>query len=189
MAVPSTMLPLGTTAPPFALPDARGVLVRSDDLEGPALVVAFICNHCPFVRHLGPVLGTVARQLRDRGVVLVAITANDVSTHPEDGPEGMAATAAEFDWDFPYLHDESQDVAKAYRAACTPDLYVFDGDRRLVYRGQFDASRPSNDTPVTGTDLLRAVEAVLTGQPVPEDQMPSLGCSIKWKTGQEPDWA
>ncbi len=119
----------------------------------------------------------------------MGITANDVSTHPEDGPEGMLATAAEFDWDFPYLYDESQEVAKAYRAACTPDLYVFDGDRRLVYRGQFDSSRPSNDTPVTGADLLATVDAVLADRPVPEDQMPSLGCSIKWRAGQEPDWA
>jgi peroxiredoxin len=188
---PSTMLGLGTEAPDFRLPDttAGGKEVALDDFAAaPALLVVFICNHCPFVQHVAGELAALSRDLPAQGVPMVAISSNDVAAYPADSPEAMAAEAARQGWAFPYLYDESQAVAKAYRAACTPDFFLFDGDRRLVYRGQLDASRPGNGLPVTGGDLRAAVDAVLAGRPIPEDQRPSLGCNIKWKPGNEPDY-
>jgi peroxiredoxin len=188
---PSTMLSLGTQAPHFRLPDttAGGKEVALSDFEAaPALLVAFICNHCPFVQHVAGELAALSRDLPARGVAMVAISSNDVAAYPADSPEAMAEEAARQGWAFPYLYDESQEVAHAYRAACTPDLFLFDGDRRLVYRGQLDASRPGNGLPVTGADLRAAVDAVLAGRPIDEDQRPSLGCNIKWKPGNEPDY-
>jgi peroxiredoxin len=187
---PSTMLELGTPAPDFRLPDARGGTVAlADFADAKALLVAFICNHCPYVKHLKEGLARFARDYQDTGLALVAISANDVSSHPDDAPEKMAEDAKRFGYVFPYLYDESQEVAKTYRAACTPEFYLFDGERRLVYRGQFDASRPGNDVPVTGKDLRAAVDAVLAGRPVPAEQAPSIGCNIKWKPGNQPDYA
>jgi len=188
---PSTMLELGTPAPDFRLPDATsGRTVARDDLaDAPALLVAFLCNHCPYVKHIREGLARFARDTEGHGLAMVAVSANDVSTHPDDAPEKMAEEAKAQGYVFPYLYDESQEVAKAYRAACTPDFFLFDRDRRLVYRGQFDDSRPGNDEPVTGKDLRAAVDAVLAGEPVPTEQRPSLGCNIKWKAGQEPAWA
>ncbi len=186
---PSTMLELGTRAPGFSLPDVSGRTVSLDDFpDAPALVVMFICNHCPFVIHVRDELARFGRDYGPRGVAIVAISANDVEKHPDDAPAKMREEAERVGYPFPYLFDESQAVAKAYRAACTPDLYVFDGDRKLVYRGQLDASRPGNDEPVTGADLRAAVDAVLAGdRPAPE-QIPSIGCNIKWKPGNEPDY-
>lgn len=189
MAATSTMLPLGTEAPDFALPDLDGTIHRRDDFAGaPALVVAFICNHCPYVVHIRKEWAKVAQELQERGVAVVAIAANDVVAYPQDGPKGMAEEAREYGYTFPYLFDETQQVAQAYCAACTPDFYVFDRDRKLAYRGQFDDSRPRGGGPVTGADLQAAVDAVLAGQPAPEDQRPSMGCNIKWKPGNEPGY-
>jgi peroxiredoxin len=187
---PSTMLELGTPAPDFRLPDVHGDAVARDDFrDAPALVVAFLCNHCPYVQHIRAALARFARDYRGRGLAMVAINSNDARTHPDDSPAAMAKEVEEQGYVFPYLVDESQTAAKAYRAACTPDFYLFDRERRLVYRGQFDGSRPGNAVPVTGADLRAAVDAVLAGRPVPVDQKPSLGCSIKWKPGGEPDYA
>jgi peroxiredoxin len=186
------MLGLGTAAPDFRLPDttAGGKEVALADFEAaPALLVAFICNHCPFVQHVAGELAALSRDLPPKGVAMVAISSNDVAAYPADSPQAMAAEAARQGWAFPYLYDETQEVAQAYRAACTPDFFLFDGDRRLVYRGQLDASRPGNGLPVTGADLRAAVDAVLAGRPVAEDQRPSLGCNIKWKPGNEPEYA
>ncbi len=181
-AVPSTMLALGTPAPDFTLPDTDG---RSVALSGfrdvPALLVMFICPHCPYVRHVRVELGRIGRDYEARGVAVVGINSNDVVAFPDDSVEGMRAEAREAGYTFPYLVDEAQEVAKAYRAACTPDLFLFDGARRLVYRGQLDESRPGSAVPVTGRDLRAALEAVLAGRPVPAEQRPSLGCNIKWK--------
>ena len=186
---PSTMLPLGTRAPDFRLPDPRGEIVsRSDFAAAPGLLVMFICNHCPFVKHIRTDLARFAAEYMERGLAVVAISSNDVASYPDDGPAKMAEEAARFGYRFPYLYDETQDVAKAYRAACTPDFFLFDRDRKLVYRGQFDASRPGNGIPVTGADLRAASDAVLTGQPVPAEQRPSIGCNIKWKSGAQPDY-
>ena len=186
---PSTMLELGTPAPAFSLPDPDGKTVSLDDFaDAPALLVVFACNHCPFVQHVADGIATLGRDLSARGVAMVAIQSNDVAAYPDDRPERMAEQAQRWGWTFPYLHDETQDVAKAYRAACTPDFYLFDGDRRLVYRGQMDGSRPGNGVPVTGEDVRAAVDAVLAGRSVPEGQRPSLGCNIKWKPGNEPDY-
>jgi peroxiredoxin len=181
------MLPLGTRAPEFALPDTEGKTVRlADFADAPALVIAFICNHCPYVKHVRSTLRDVAEDLQSRGVAFVGISANDVTTHPDDSPEKMAEEKAGAGYTFPYLYDESQEVARAYQAACTPDFFVFDRDQALVYRGQLDDSRPGNDIPPTGKDLKAAVDAVLAGRPVPSDQKPSIGCNIKWKPGNEP---
>ncbi|GIU85297.1 MAG: thioredoxin family protein [Acidimicrobiales bacterium] len=189
VAVNSTMLPLGTQAPYFELPDPDGNTWTLDSFaDAPVLVVAFVCNHCPYVQHIAPRLGEVADELRAEGAALVAINSNDYASYPEDAPAKMREYAERWGWRFPYLIDEEQVVAKAYRAACTPDFFVFDSERRLAYRGQFDDSRPGNDVPVTGNDLAAAVRALLTGEPVPEDQKPSLGCNIKWKPGSEPEW-
>lgn len=187
---PSTMLDLGTKAPDFALPDTiSGRTVALADLpDAKALLVMFVCNHCPYVVHIREKLVEVAHEALDAGVAVVAISANYVGTHPQDGPEHMAALAQAEGWRFPYLYDEPQTTAKAYHAACTPDLYLFDASRELVYRGQFDDSRPSNGVPVTGTDLRRAITACLAGEPPLTAQRASLGCNIKWKPGNEPSY-
>lgn len=186
---PSTMTPLGTTAPDFALPDTEGRLVRRDDFaDAPALLVMFICNHCPFVVHVREGLAELGRELAGRDVAVVAINPNDVERYPADSPERMREFKAEAGLPFPYLYDATQEVALAYRAACTPDFFLFDGDRKLAYRGQMDRARPGNGEPNDGADLRRAVDAVLRGEAVPGEQWPSLGCNIKWKPGHEPDY-
>lgn len=176
------MLALGTPAPTFTLREpATGATVGLDDLAGPALVVTFICNHCPYVRHVAAGLAALGRDLAVQGVAMVGISSNDVESYPQDGPEQMALEATRHGWTFRYLYDETQDVARAFSAACTPDTFVFDGQRRLVYRGQFDDSRPGNGLPVTAADVRAAVDAVLAGQSVNPDQRPSIGCGIKWR--------
>jgi peroxiredoxin len=186
-ATPSTMLALGTSAPHFRLPDPTGRLVSRDDFAAaPALLVMFISNHCPYVRHVVAEIARLAAEYQARGVGVVAIGSNDVTRYPDDAPEAMARFAAVHGFTFPYVHDETQSVARAYEAACTPDFFLFDAERRLVYRGQLDGARPSNDVPVDGRDLRAAIEALLAGRPVPADQRPSLGCNIKWKPGNEP---
>jgi len=188
-ATPSTMLPLGTVAPGFNLPNSTGGLVSRDDFAAsPALLVMFLCNHCPYVKHVAQEVVRVSKEYQARGVAIVAISSNDVAQYPEDGPAQMAEMAATLGATFPYLYDETQQVAAAYHAACTPDFFLFGADRTLVYRGQFDGARPANDVPVNGHDLRAALDAVLAGTPVPEPQLPSLGCSIKWKPGNEPDY-
>lgn len=186
---PSTMMPLGTAAPDFSLPDTEGKTVALGDFkDAPALLVMFICNHCPFVKHIRTGLARVAKEYQAKGVAIVGINSNDVENFPQDSPEMMAREVNEAGYTFPYLYDESQEVAKSYRAACTPDFFLFDRERKLVYRGQLDASRPSNNIPVTGEDLGAAMDAVLEGRPVSQDQKPSIGCNIKWKAGNEPDY-
>ena len=185
------MLPLGTTVPSFALPDLDGRLVSPDDFrDAPALLVAFICRHCPFVTHIRQGFAAFAREYQARGLAIVAINSNDVAAFPEDGPDGMREEARSAGYAFPYLFDETQAVAMSFRAACTPDLYLFDRHRRLVYRGRFDDSRPRTTAPmpVTGRDIRAAADAVLAGQPVSPDQKGSVGCNIKWKRGHEPDY-
>jgi peroxiredoxin len=185
MAMQSTMLALGTAAPPFRLTDtASGKTISLEDLAGGrALLVAFLCNHCPYVKHILNGFVSFAAEYGPRGLGVVAISSNDITTHPADSPTEMAKLAREKSFTFPYLYDESQAVARAYVAACTPDFFLFDGDRRLVYRGQFDGSRPGSPQPVTGADMRAAADAVLAGKPVPPKQLPSIGCSIKWKQG------
>ena len=188
---PSTMLPLGTGLPGFRLPDLDGRLVSPDDFRAaPALLVAFICYHCPFVTHIRHGFAQFAKEYQQRGLAIVAINSNDVAAFPEDGPEGMKEEAAAAGYVFPYLFDEMQSVAKLFRAACTPDLFLFDRDRLLVYRGRFDESRPRTNPPmpVTGRDIRAAVDAVLGGTPMPADQKGSVGCNIKWKPGNAPDY-
>jgi len=183
------MLPLGTKAPDFRLADPAGKEVSLSDFNGaPALVVVFMCNHCPFVKHIRAGLAQFARDYQARGVAVVGINSNDVRNYPADSPAKMAEEIRAAGYVFPYLYDETQGVAKAYRAACTPDLYLFDKEQRLVYRGQFDDSRPGNNMPVTGNDLRSAVDAVLAGKPVPSAQKASIGCNIKWKPGNAPDY-
>lgn len=185
----STMLTLGTPAPDFTLPNVDGRLVSLSDFEGaPALLVVFMCNHCPYVIHVSDALARLAHEYQQRGVAVVGINANDVSSHPSDSPERMVAEAEDRGYTFPYLYDETQEVAAAYRAACTPDFFVFDKNQKLVYRGQMDSSRPDSGKPVTGQDLRAALDAVLSGGPVSTDQKPSLGCNIKWKAGSEPEY-
>ena len=184
---PSTMLPLGNGAPDFVLTDTEGKTVSLEDFKGaPALLVAFICNHCPYVKHVRHELARLGKEYQGKGVAVVGINSNDVTTHPDDSPKMMVGEKAEVGYTFPYLYDESQAVAKAYQAACTPDFYVFDGEGTLVYRGQMDGSRPGNDVPNDGRDLRKALDAVLAGTPVDASQKPSLGCNIKWKRGNEP---
>lgn len=185
----STMLPLGTEAPDFALPDLDGRMVSPGQFaDARAFVVVFMCNHCPFVGHILDGFIRLVREYQAKGVTFVGINSNDVGNFPEDRPEKMAQFAKERGINFPYLFDATQEVAKNYHAACTPDFFVFDDERRLVYRGQMDDSRPSNGVPVTGSDLRAALDAVLTGGSVPEQQRPSMGCNIKWKAGNEPDY-
>jgi len=186
---PSTMLELGTPAPEFSLPDFDGGMHALADYAGaPALLVAFICSHCPFVKHLRSEFAAMAREYQPRGLAVVAINSNDVEAYPQDGPDGMRAEAVQCGYVFPYLLDASQSVAKAYRAACTPDFFLFDARRRLVYRGQFDDSRPGNGRLVTGADLRAAIDATLAGRAPVAEQQPSLGCNIKWRKGSEPDY-
>jgi len=191
MAVtPSTMLPLGTKAPDFRLPDTEGRMVSlPDEVSGaPALLVVFMCNHCPYVKHVRKGFVELVKEHQKKGVTVVGINSNDAESYPDDGPEAMSRDAKEHGYTFPYLYDARQEAAKAYRAACTPDFFLFDGQKRLVYRGQMDASRPGNDIPVTGKDLRGALDAVLSGKPVTGEQRPSLGCNIKWRPGNEPDY-
>lgn len=188
-ATPSTMLALGTRIPSFKLPDLDGVMRSPDEFtNAPALLVAFICPHCPFARHVRQGFSRFAKEYQERGLVVFGVNSNDELAFPDDDLEGMKGEAAEAGYTFPYLRDESQQVAQAFRAACTPDLFLFSRDRRLAYRGQFDDSRPGNGKPVNGADLRNAVDAVLAGQAVPEPQKPSIGCNIKWKPGNEPDY-
>ncbi len=183
------MLPLGTLAPDFQLPDTAGKTIALRDFAGaPALLVMFICNHCPFVRHVRAELAQLGRDYGGRQVAVVAINSNDATAYPEDSPQAMVEETQAAGYTFPYLFDASQTVARAYRAACTPDFFLFDARQRLVYRGQLDDSRPGNGLPVTGKDLRAALEAVLAGAPVATAQKPSLGCNIKWKAGNEPDY-
>ncbi|HET7235961.1 MAG TPA: thioredoxin family protein [Actinomycetota bacterium] len=188
MAVTSTMLALGTSAPDFALPDVTtGEIVRRSDFDANgALLVMFICRHCPYVKHVREELARLGRDYQGSALAIVAISANDPDEYPEDAPESLAEEARLAGYVFPYLFDETQEVAKAYTAACTPDFFLFDERRELVYRGQLDSSRPNSGIPVTGEDLRAAIEATLGGLPVSEDQRPSLGCSIKWRAGNEP---
>jgi peroxiredoxin len=186
---PSTMLPLGTAAPEFRLPDTDGRTVSLDDFNGaPALLVIFLCNHCPYVKHVRAELARLCTEYQARGVGVVGISSNDVTTHPDDSPAMMAREKVQAGYTFPYLYDESQAVARGYQAACTPDFFVFDKSQKLVYRGQLDASRPGNSIPVTGKDLRAALDAVLAGKPPADDQRPSMGCNIKWKRGNEPSY-
>ena len=186
---PSTMVPLGTAAAAFNLPNVDGRMVSLDTAAGPrGTLVMFICNHCPFVKHVADQLAQVGREAIGRGIGVVAISANDVATHPADSPEQMVREAEERGYPFPYLYDESQEVAKAYKAACTPDFFLFDADRRLVYRGQLDDSRPGSGLPVTGHDLRQAIEALVAGRSPVAEQRPSIGCNIKWKPGNEPEF-
>ena len=185
----STMLPLGTLAPDFILPDPRGDIVSlSRFSDAPALVVIFMCNHCPYVKHLKPAVAAFARDYEPKSGAVVGINSNDAIEFPDDAPDRMVEDMETFDYRFPYLVDGTQEVAKAYRAACTPDFFLFDADRKLVYRGQFDDSRPNNGVPVTGESLRTAVDAILAGSPVPEPHPPSLGCNIKWKSNNAPDY-
>ena len=189
VAVNSTMLPLGTQAPDFRLPDPSGIIVSlADFTSAPALLAVFMCNHCPYVKHIRGGLAKLARDYRAREVVVVGINSNDVANYPADSPAKMAEEAAAAGYVFPYLYDETQAMAKAYRAACTPDFYLFDKDQRLVYRGQFDDSRPGNGLPVSGKDLRAAIDAVLAGKPARSNQKASIGCNIKWKAGNEPEY-
>ena len=185
----STMLPLGTAAPDFRLPDTDGKVVSVADFKNaPALVVIFMCNHCPYVKHVRPGLAQLGRDYQAKGAAIVAINSNDAKNYPADNPAAMKEEVKSAGYTFPYLYDETQSVAKSYRAACTPDIYLFDGNQKLVYRGQFDDSRPGNSLPVTGKDLRAALEAVLSGKPLPAEQKASIGCNIKWKSGNAPDY-
>jgi peroxiredoxin len=187
----SKMLPLGTKAPAFRLPDAAtGKTVALEDFAAaPALLVVFLCNHCPFVKHVLDGFVSFAREYGPKGLAVVAISPNDVDAYPEDAPAQMAHLAQSRKFSFPYVYDESQAVARAYDAACTPDFFLFDRERKLAYRGQFDSSRPGGKTPVTGADLRAAADAVLAGKAPPAVQKPSIGCSIKWRPGRAPAWA
>ncbi len=186
---PSTMLALGTPAPDFSLVNVDGRTVSLADFKGkPALLVIFLCNHCPYVKHLADALAEFTSEYIAKDVGVVGINSNDVANYPADSPEQMVAEAESRGYQFPYLYDETQEVAKAYRAACTPDFYVFDRDQRLVYRGQFDTSRPDSGIPVTGADLRAALDAVLVGGEPPAEQRPSIGCNIKWKHGNAPEY-
>ncbi len=186
---PSTMLPLQTEAPDFSLENAvTGKTVSLSDLDGKAYLIMFICNHCPFVIHVRDEITRIAKEYGERGVAVVGINSNSAETHPQDGPDKMKELARELGWTFPFLFDSSQEVAKTYRAACTPDFFLFDSDRKLVYRGQLDDSRPSTAVPVTGKDLRAALDRLLAEEPLPADQRPSMGCNIKWTPGNEPNY-
>ena len=186
----STMLPLGTKAPDFSLKNAvDGKTVSLSDVSGKkGLLVIFMCNHCPFVVHLRSDLAKFAKEYQEKGLAIVGISSNDVDEYPQDGPGKMAEEAKAAGYTFPYLFDETQEVAKAYSAACTPDFFLFDKDLKLVYRGQFDDSRPDSGIPITGKDLRAACDAVLAGKPVSEEQRPSIGCNIKWRAGSAPSY-
>ena len=188
VATQSTMLALGTPAPEFCRPDVvSGKTIRLDSFNGrKGLLVMFLSRHCPYVQHVREELARIGKQYGELGIGIVAISANDISKYPEDAPGRLMQMAEEAGFTFPFCYDETQETARAYSAACTPDFFLFDQDRRLVYRGQLDGSRPGNNVPVTGTDLRAALDAVLSGKPVAADQKPSLGCNIKWKPGNEP---
>jgi peroxiredoxin len=187
---PSTMLQLGTPAPDFRLSDTTGRLISLEDFkDAPALLVVFMCNHCPYVKHIRSALADFAREYQPKGLAMLGINANDAEKYADDSPEKMVDEVASAGYTFPYLYDETQDTAKAYHAACTPDFFLFDKDRKLVYRGQFDDSRPGNKVPLTGRDLRAAVNTVLAGKELSADQQPSIGCNIKWKAGNEPNYA
>jgi peroxiredoxin len=191
MAASSLMVPLGTAAPDFELPAVAGSprpRVALADLDGPALLVMFLCNHCPYVRHVEGALAATVAEYAARGVAAVGICSNDTGAYPSDGPEGLAEQARRAGFSFPYLLDAEQRTAAAYRAMCTPDLFLYGADRTLAYRGAFDDSTPGNGLPVTGERLRQALDLVLAGQPVPEPHRPSMGCSLKWKPGAQPDW-
>ena len=187
---PSTMLPLGTKAPDFKLlnPTTGKQVALANLSDSPALLVVFMCNHCPYVKHVAAGLAALAKEYQAKGVAVVGINSNDAVKHPDDSPEKMKQEVQSRGYTFPYLYDETQTVAKAYRAACTPDFFVFDKDRKLAYRGQMDSSRPDSGIPVTGQDLRAALDAVLAGRKPAEDQRASIGCNIKWKAGNEPDY-
>jgi peroxiredoxin len=186
----SKMLALGISAPEFSLPDAKGKIVSlSDFAEAPALLVVFMCNHCPFVKHILSVLVELIKEYQAKGVAAVGINSNDIVSFPEDRPEMMAKVSKKARFTFPYLYDETQEVARSYHAACTPDFFLFDRERKLVYRGQMDDSRPGDEIPITGLDLIKAMDAVLAGRQVSTEQKPSMGCNIKWKPGNEPEYA
>lgn len=189
-AVESTMLALGTNAPAFSLPDAvSGKTITLDTAAGAkGLLVMFLCPHCPYVKHVQATLAKLLKEYAGSGLGMVAISSNDAVQYPEDSPDGLRAQAAELAFAFPYCYDESQAVAKAYRAACTPDFFLFDAGRKLAYRGQMDSARPKNDVPVTGSDLRAAIDAVLAGHAVSAEQRPSIGCNIKWKPGNDPGY-
>ena len=185
---PSQMVPLGTPAPSFSLPDTKGQSVSLEDTEAKAYLVIFMCNHCPFVKHLRHELADLGRDYQKKGVAIFGINSNNAEQYPDDSPAKMAEEAIDIGYTFPYLFDADQSVAKAYQAACTPDFFLYDADRTLVYRGQFDDSRPGNGRPITGKDLRAALDAVLAGKPAPEPQIPSVGCNIKWKAGNAPEY-
>ncbi len=185
----STMLPLGTKAPPFSLKDTSGRTVSLDDFKSAkALLVIFMCNHCPYVKHVSKELSALTKEYMAKGVSVIGINSNDAEKYSDDSPANMAKEVKAAGYAFPYLFDETQMVAKAYHAACTPEFYVFDRNQMLIYRGQMDASRPGNNIPVTGVDLRRALDAALGGNGVPGEQRPGMGCNIKWKPGNEPDY-
>ncbi len=185
----SVMVPLGTPAPPFRLPDTEGNTVSLDQFKDKkGLLVVFMCNHCPYVKHVRPQLAAIGNEYQDKGIGMVGISSNNIETHPDDSPEKMKEEVISAGYTFPYLYDESQEVAKAYHAICTPDFFLYDSGLKLAYRGQMDDTRPDGDPP-TGKDLRSAIDAVLAGQPVPEPHKPSAGCNIKWKPGNEPDYA
>jgi peroxiredoxin len=184
------MLPLGTSASYFNLPDTRGKSVSIDGFkDAKALLVVFMCNHCPFVKHILKDFVKLVKDYQPKGVAVVGISSNDVESFPDDSPPMMTKVAKQMGFTFPYLYDENQEAAKKYHAACTPDFFLFDKERKLVYRGQMDDSRPGNNIPITGTDLRAAINAVLTATAVAKQQKPSMGCNIKWKAGNEPDYA
>ena len=186
----STMLPLGMSAPDFNLPDIKGDMVLLADFkESPAFLVIFMCNHCPFVKHILNTMVDLIKKYQAKGVAVVGINSNDVANFPEDGPKKMAKVSKKAGFTFPYLFDKSQEIAKTHHAACTPDFFLFDKERKLVYRGQMDDSRPGSEVPVTGVDLIRAMDAVLAGRDISIDQKPSMGSNIKWKNGSEPEYA
>ncbi|QDS87633.1 Putative peroxiredoxin [Rosistilla ulvae] len=185
----STMLPLGTQAPSFSLPDTDGKLVSpSDFTNSRGLLVIFLCNHCPYVKHVAPELARLTAEYAAKGVATIGISSNDADAYPDDSPAKMVEEKAAQGYEFPYLYDADQSVAKAYHAACTPDFFLFDDKHRLVYRGQLDDSRPKNDVELSGSDLRDALDAVLSSAAVPEPQKPSIGCNIKWKPGNEPGY-
>lgn len=184
----STMLSLGTQAPAFSLLDVDGSTVTRTQFVGKPLLVIFMCNHCPFVVHIRTELQRLAAEYKAKGVAVVGISSNDASAYPQDGPEEMKHEARTAGYTFPYVFDATQEVAKAYKAACTPDIFLFDADHSLVYRGQFDSSRPGNGQPVTGSDLRTSLDALLAGKSVTSEQRASIGCNIKWRVGQEPEY-
>ena len=187
---PSTMLELGTQAPDFSLIEpATDKMVSLSDYKDQAVLIAFISNHCPYVILIKDALSQFARDYQDRGLNVIAINANDVENYPDDSPEKMIDDVKSYDYSFPYLYDESQQTAAAYHAACTPDFFMFDANHELFYRGQFDGARPNSGTPVTGEDMIKAAESLLAGELQPANQKPSMGCNIKWKAGNEPQYS